>query len=110
MPIPFLIAGAAVGVAAAVLSSDKKKEPEAKTTRRQISASDVPDDIRRQIEAGSIPEYGSPQDYYQWDNEYYYGWNGRAVDHRKAKECFQRARNAGHEGAKRQIYSLVFQY
>ena len=123
MPLPFLIAGAAalagatavetaaVGVAAAVLTSDKKKAPEAKTSREQISASDVPDDVRRQIEGDLRIQNETDADIlYQMGNEYYYGWNGRRVDHLKAKECFKKAKDAGHKGAKQQIYNLIFRY
>lgn len=124
MPLPFLIAGAAalagatvaetaaVGVAAAVLTSDNKKKPEVKTTREQISASEVPDDVRRQIEGKSGIRYNddvkySPEQYYTLANEYYYGY-GRQINRTTAKVFFQRAADAGHEAALRQLKLLRF--
>ena len=128
MPIPFLIAGAAalagatavetaaVGVAAAVLTSDKKKEPEAKTSREKISASDVPDDIRRQIEGSRQVEGSrrshrtdvkySPQQYYEMGMEYYYGRNGRPINRTTAEVFLRRAAGSGHEAAGRQMRTL----
>ena len=122
MPIPFLIAGAAalagatavetaaVGVAAAVLTSDKKKEPEAKTSREKISASDVPEDIRRQVE-GSRRSHRtdvkySPQQYYEMGMEYYYGRNGRPINRTTAEVFLRRAAGSGHEAAGRQMRTL----
>ena len=125
MPLPFLIAGAAalagatvaetaaVGVAAAVLTSDKKKEPTTKTTREQISASDVPDDIRRQVEGSRQVESqnNSQADiYYRMANEFYYGLKGINVNHQVARGLYKKAADAGHEGARRQLHSLIFQY
>ena len=117
--LPFLVAGAAAmmgtsaagaaaaGVAAAVLTSDKKKAPEAKTSREKISASDVPDDIRRQVESQNN-SYADTC--YRMANEFYYGLKGINVNHQVARGLYKKAADAGHEGARRQLHSLIFQY
>lgn len=43
------------------------------------------------------------QDLYQRGNEYFYGWNGRAVDKEIARQLFVKAANAGHVGAHSQL-------
>ena len=103
MPIPFLIAGVAVGVAAAVLTSDKKKEPEAKTSREKISASDVPKDIRRQIEGR---QNSKADTWCRMANEYYKGLNGRPIDLKLAKEFYKKAANAGNQQAAKKLMKL----
>lgn len=51
--IPWLIAGAVGAVIASAVMDDDKKELKTDKTREQVSASDVPEDIRRQIESGN---------------------------------------------------------
>ncbi len=43
------------------------------------------------------------QELYQRANEYFYGWNGRAVDKEIARELYVKAANAGHVGAYTQL-------
>ena len=43
------------------------------------------------------------QELYQRGNEYFYGWNGRAVDKEIARQLYVKAANAGHVGAHNQL-------
>ncbi len=46
------------------------------------------------------------QDWYQEANEYYYGWNGRHVNHSEAQRLYKLAANSGHQGALNQLRKL----
>ena len=43
---------------------------------------------------------------YQEANEYYYGWNGRHVNHSEAQRLYKLAANSGHQGAWNQLRKL----
>ena len=43
------------------------------------------------------------QELYQQANEYFYGWNGRAVDKQLARQLYVKAANLGHVGAHTQL-------
>ena len=109
--VPLLV-GIGIGIVADELLSDDKKELQTSTDRKQISASDVPADIRAQIEGGgnfstSSGEYFySAQECYQAGNEYCYGWNGRPVNKSKAKELYLEASSRGHGGAATQLRNI----
>lgn len=45
----------------------------------------------------------NPQELYQRANEYFYGWNGRAVDKEIARQLYVKAANLGHVGAHTQL-------
>lgn len=109
--IPWLIAGAVGAVVASAVMDDDKKELKTDKTREQVSASDVPEEMRRQIEGGSFStssreHFSSAQEYYQAGNEYCYGWNGRHVNKAKAKELYLEASSRGHSGAATQLRNI----
>ena len=109
--IPWLIAGAVGAVVASAAMDDNKKELKTDKSHEQVSASDVPADIRAQIEGGNFSAssreyFSSAQEYYQAGNEYCYGWNGRPVNKSKAKELYLEARRRGHDGAANQLRSI----
>ena len=104
------VAGAAVAgaVAKEVLGDKKKHEPKTSTKREQISASQVPADIRRQIEGQSTLNFNnmSAQELYQAGNEFYYGWNGRSVDRIMAHSLYRESASRGHSRAQDQLRKL----
>ena len=52
---------------------------------------------------GSSYDSKDAQDFYQRGNEYFYGWNGRAVDKEIARQLYVKAANLGHVGAHNQL-------
>ncbi|MBR1646626.1 MAG: sel1 repeat family protein [Selenomonadaceae bacterium] len=52
---------------------------------------------------GSSYDSKDAQDLYQRGNEYFYGWNGRAVDKEIARQLYVKAANLGHVGAHNQL-------
>ncbi|MBR6013430.1 MAG: hypothetical protein IK062_06570 [Selenomonadaceae bacterium] len=109
--IPWLIAGAVGALVASEVMDDNKKELQTSKSREQVSASDVPADIRAQIEGGNFSSnsgeyFSSAQEYYQAGNEYCYGWNGRSVNKSKAKELYLEASSRGHGGAATQLRNI----
>ena len=107
--IPLLV-GIGIGIVADELLSDDKKELQTSTDRKQVSASDVPEDIRRQIE-GQTKNFQSNQEkkaknWFRYANEYYYGLNGEKIDKNQAKKFFEMAANAGHYEAKKKLREL----
>ena len=70
---------------------------EFKTEREEISASEVPADIRRQIDGEKFLNY--VETIYEKAQNYFYGWNGCPVDNSKALELYIEAKNLGHNKA-----------
>lgn len=113
--IPWLIAGAVGALVASEVMDDNKKELQTSKSREQVSASDVPADIRAQIE-GRTKNFKSKsslsnnekkaKNWYRYANEYYYGLNGESVDYSIAKTFFQMAADAGHFEAKKKLREL----
>ena len=62
----------------------------------------IPAQRRDLILAGSYDSKDA-QDLYQRGNEYFYGWNGRAVDKEIARQLYVKAANLGHVGAHNQL-------
>lgn len=103
--IPWLIAGAVGAVVASAVMDDDKKDLQTSKSREQVSASEVPEEIRRQIEGGSSKNYypsgsDSAETFYQKAQNYYYGSNGYYKDRLKAKELYLKAAKLGHNRAK----------
>ena len=99
--IPWLIAGAVGAVVAGAIMDDDKKELKTDKTREQVSASEVPEEIRRQIEGGrSNISSSSPSAkvFYEAEN-YFYGRNGFPVNVYKAKQLYIKAHRMGYTEA-----------
>ena len=69
-----------------------------KTEREEISASEVPANIREQIE-GEISK--KIKNWYRYANEYFYGLNGEREDKERAKKFYILAAKAGHGESKK---------
>lgn len=109
--IPWLIAGAVGAVVASAVMDDDKKELQTSKSREQVSASDVPEEIRRQIEGGTSKNVQSNtekkiKNWYRYANEYYYGLNGESVNYDKAKKFFKLAADAGHYESQKKLREL----
>ena len=106
MALPWLIAGAVIGVVADELLSDDKKELQTSTDRKQISASDVPADIRTQIEGSPTITNENFYNDYEKAHNYYYGLNGFQQNKSKAKGLYLRAAQNGNYEAKMQLKKI----
>ena len=109
--IPWLIAGAVGALVASEVMDDNKKELQTSKSREQVSASEVPEEIRRQIEGGSSRNYypsdsDSAETFYQKAQNYYYGLNGYSRNLTIAESFYKRAASAGHYEAKQKLREL----
>ena len=82
-------------------------------SREQVSASEVPDDIRAMIEDGNSysknyypSELDEAQAIYDAANNYYYGFNGYQQNKSKAKGLYLKAADKGLWKAKNQLKNL----
>ena len=98
--IPLVVA-AAVGFGIGVaVSGDDKNEIQTSKKREEISASEVPEDVRRQVEASTSIDARFADSYY--NSAYYYltGSNGYPKNLDKSFELFELAARAGHSASK----------
>ena len=102
--IPWLIAGAVGALVASEVMDDNKKELQTSKSREQVSASEVPEEIRRQIEGQTknLSPMESAQMLYDKANYYYY--NQR--DTQKAFELYKEAADKGLWKAKYQLKNI----
>ena len=139
MPIPFIVAGAAIfggaaagvgaaaaatagltaaevvgaavasGIAAEMLSDDDK--PKNKTSsdgKKKISRSDVPEDVRRQIE-GKNQKFSSQLEEFETKGfGYYYGRDGYIKNHFISKGFLQQAAKLGSVSAQNALKNWKF--
>ena len=106
--IPWLIAGAVGALVASEVMDDNKKELQTSKSREQVSASEVPEEIRKQIEGQTknLSPMESAQEIYDMANNYYYGLNGYKQDKSKAKGLYYKAADKGLWKAKSQLKNI----
>ena len=74
-----------------------------KTEREEISASEVPEDIRRQIEEKNSP---IAENFFKAAENYFYGLKGCLIDRNAAKNLYEKAAEEGHKSARNKLKNL----